>query len=160
MLSLACWLAAQAWRDDAGDEQRALLDSPVRAYAQAELERRYQRVRKRGRKLADLDAAGRHELRIAIKRLRYSVEFFVSLFDAAAVRALRNRLTRLQDILGTMNDGVTLQRLLADVHAQTNDVAMAETRGVLLGWSAGRGEALTAELNRAWRAFRRSATFW
>ena len=33
------------------------------------------------------------------------------------------------------------------------DVAMAEARGILTGWSAGRGEALHAELDRAWKSF-------
>ena len=160
MLTLASWLSAQSWQEDADDEQRTLLSSPVRAYAQAELERRYERVRKRGRKLDALDAASRHELRIAIKKLRYSVEFFASMFDAAAARALRSRLARLQDTLGTMNDAATLQRLMADLHAVTGDAAMVHARGVLLGWSAGRGDALTAELNRAWKAFRRTQTFW
>ena len=117
-------------------------------------------MRRRGRKLDDLDAPGRHELRIAIKKLRYSVEFFTSLFDPEASRALRTRLARLQDILGTMNDAATLQRLLSDLHADTKDVAMAEARGVLTGWSAGRGEALHAELDRAWKSFRRTPTFW
>jgi inorganic triphosphatase YgiF len=160
MLSLACWLSAQSWREEADADQRALLDSPVRAYAQAELERRYERVRKRGRKLEELDASGRHELRIAIKKLRYSVEFFASIFDPEAARSLRSRLARLQDILGTMNDAATLQRLMADLHSDTGDVAVAHARGLLFGWSAGRADALGTELNRAWRAFRRSQTFW
>ncbi|MGZ9037417.1 MAG: CYTH and CHAD domain-containing protein [Burkholderiales bacterium] len=160
MLSIACWLVSESWREGAEDAQLARLDSPLRAYAQAELERRYERVRKGGRKLGELDAAGRHELRIAIKKLRYSVEFFASLFEAAPARALRARLARLQDILGTMNDAVAIQRLLADVMAGTENLAVAEARGILFGWSAGRGEALEGELNRAWRAFRRSETFW
>jgi triphosphatase len=160
MLGLACWLASRSWQDGTDDEQRARLATPVRAYAQSELERRYERVRRRGRKLGELDAPGRHELRIAIKKLRYCVEFFASLFDPEGSRALRTRLARLQDILGTMNDAATLQRLLSELHADTKEVAMAEARGVLTGWSAGRGEALHAELERAWKSFRRTPTFW
>jgi triphosphatase len=160
MLGLSCWLASRAWHEGADEEQLARLGVPVRGYAQAELERRYERVIKRGRKLAGLDAPGRHELRIAIKKLRYSVEFFASLFDPDASQALRTRLARLQDILGTMNDAATLQSLLSDLHANTQDAALAEARGVLAGWSAGRGEALHAELDRAWKSFRLTPTFW
>lgn len=160
MLGIACWVASQPWREAADDEQRALLDSEVRGYAQAELERRYERVRKRGRKLEELDGAGRHALRIAIKKLRYPVEFFSSAFDAEAARQLRAHLTHLQDVLGTMNDAATLHRLLEDIFAGTTDIALAEARGVLFGWSAGHGEALGKELASAWRAFRRSETFW
>jgi inorganic triphosphatase YgiF len=160
LLEMALWLSSQAWRDSASDEQRATLESPVRPYAQNELERRYERVRKRGRELAHLDAAGRHKLRIAIKKLRYAVEFFTSLFDGEEAHALRAHLARLQDILGTMNDAATLQRLLGEVHAGTSELAMAEARGILLGWSAGRADALHQELERAWKGFRHCRTFW
>jgi inorganic triphosphatase YgiF len=160
MLGLSCWLASRAWQEGADDEQLERLAAPARAYAQAELERRYERVRKQGRKLAELDAPGRHQLRIAIKKLRYSIEFFTTLFDPEASGTLRTRLARLQDILGTMNDAATLQGLLSDVHANTQDVALAQMRGVLTGWSAGRGAALHAELERAWKSFRRTPTFW
>ena len=102
---------------------------PVRPYAQNELERRYERVRKRGRELPISTSAGRHKLRIAIKKLRYAVEFFTSLFDGEEADALRAHLARLQDILGTMNDAATLQRLLGEVHAGTSELAMAEARG-------------------------------
>ena len=73
---------------------------------------------------------------------------------------MRGRLARLQDILGTMNDAVTLRRLLGEVHAGTSELAMAEARGILVGWSAGRADALHWELERAWKGFRRSRTFW
>jgi inorganic triphosphatase YgiF len=160
LLGLSRWLASRAWQDGAVDEQRAQLAAPVRAYAQSELERRYERVRRRGRDLAELDPAGRHRLRIAIKKLRYSVEFFAPLFEPEASGALRARLARLQDILGTMNDAATLGRLLSEIPADPTDTAMAEARGVLTGWSAGRGEALHDELERAWKRFRRTPTFW
>jgi inorganic triphosphatase YgiF len=160
MLGLSCWLSSRSWQADSDEERRVRLATPVRVYAQSELERRYERVRRRGRKLSELDAPGRHELRIAIKKLRYSVEFFASLFDPEAPRALRTRLAHLQDILGTMNDAATLQRLLSDLHGDTKEIAMAEARGVLTGWSAGRGDALHAELERAWQSFRRTPTFW
>jgi len=160
LLEIALWLSSAGWRNNADDERRAVLDAPIHTYAQNELERRYDRVRKRGHTLADLDAPSRHELRIAIKKLRYSVEFFASLFDAEEAHALRGRLTQLQDILGTMNDAATLQRLLNDVHADTSELAMAEARGILLGWSAGRADALHTELERAWKDFRRSRTYW
>jgi inorganic triphosphatase YgiF len=160
MLGLSCWLASRSWLDGADEDRRAHLEAPVRAYAQAELERRYERVRRRGRDLDELDAPGRHQLRIAIKKLRYSVEFFAPLFDPEASRALRTRLARLQDILGTMNDAATLERLLSEIPADPKDPAMVETRGVLTGWSAGRGDALHAELDRTWKSFRRTPTFW
>jgi CHAD domain-containing protein len=107
-----------------------------------------------------LSAPELHELRIAVKKLRYSIDFFAGLFTADAVRTLRSRLSRLQDILGTINDASTMQSLLAQGYGGGRAAAAAEGRGILLGWSAGRAEALRTDLNRAWKAFRRSRTFW
>lgn len=161
VLSLASGLAPEHWRAAAAPEALAVLDSPVRAYAQAELERRYQRVRRRGRRLASLDAVQLHELRIAIKKLRYAVDFFASLFDAARVRLLRSRLSRLQDILGALNDAVTIGRLLEAIDPGASTTAgLTQAHGLVLGWAAGRAEGMRENLGRAWRAFRRAETFW
>jgi hypothetical protein len=59
-----------------------------------------------------------------------------------------------------MNDAATLERLLSGIPADPKDPSMAEARGMLAGWSAGRGDALHAELERAWKSFRRTPTFW
>jgi len=160
LIGLGSWLATHAWRERAGDGARAVLDGAVRSYAQSELEARYERVRKRGRKGARLSAPELHQLRIAIKKLRYALDFFGSLFDAEAVRRLRSRLSRLQDVLGTINDAATMQHLIAQGYADGRSAGVAEARGILLGWSEGRACALRAELDRAWKAFRRSETFW
>ena len=160
MAELASWLTTRAWRERADADCSAVLDMPIRAYAQRELERRYERVRKRGRKLDELGTVELHELRIAVKKLRYALDFFTSLFEAEAVRALRSRLSHLQDVLGTMNDAATLPDLLGSVASETPDPAVAEARGILLGWSAGRANALRiarGNFARAWKAFRRVA---
>lgn len=139
---------------------RTALDAPVRAYAQSELEARYERVRKSGRNLKVLTAPQLHQFRIAVKKLRYSVDFFAPLFDSGKVRTLHPRLSRLQDMLGAINDASTTRTLLAEGFGQGRSSALTEARGILLGWGAGRGDALRGELDRAWKAFRRSETFW
>ena len=160
LITLASWLTGRGWLEHADASARAMLDSPVRGYAQSELEARYERVRKRGRRIGELSAPELHELRIAVKKLRYSIDFFAGLFAADAVRTLRSRLSRLQDILGTINDASTMQSLLAQGYGGGRAAAATEGRGILLGWSAGRAEALRTDLDRAWKAFRRSRTFW
>ena len=160
VIGTASWLVQEGWREQADGTHAALLETPVRAHAQAELERRYERVRKRGRKLAQLTGDELHQLRIAIKKMRYSIDFFSSLFEPGAVRALRTRLSRLQDVLGAMNDAHTLRRLTDEALGETRGAAASEARGILLGWSAGRADALRGELGRLWKGFRRSETFW
>jgi triphosphatase len=160
MTALTSWIATRAWRETADAACLAVLDSPIRAYAQTELEKRYGRTRRRGRNLETLSAPELHRFRIAIKKLRYAMDFFSSLFDREAVRPLRSRLSRLQDILGTINDAATLQQVVEQGFSRTRAPAAAEARGMLLGWAAGRAEALGHELNRAWKPFRRTQTYW
>jgi len=160
LITLASWRTTRGWLEHVDARARAVLDSPVRAYAQSELEARYERVRKRGRRIGESSPEALHELRIAVKKLRYSIDFFAGLFAADAVRTLRSRLSRLQDILGTINDASTMQSLLEQGYGGGRAAAAAEARGILLGWSVGRAEALRGDLDRAWKAFRRSQTFW
>ena len=158
VLGIGSWVAAEGWCAVADAEARAVLASPVRAYAGAELERRYQRVRKRGRKLASLDSGELHRLRIAIKKLRYGLDFFAPLYEAEKVRALRSRLSRLQDILGALNDAATTGRLLHEIPTGADD--LAEARGLVQGWAAGHAAGIRDGVERAWRSFRRTETFW
>jgi len=77
------------------------------------------RFEKRGRQFAAGDAVpdAAHRLRIATKRLRYSVELFASLLPTEADERLRE-LQDLQALLGTMHDHDVLTDLLAWERAQ------------------------------------------
>jgi inorganic triphosphatase YgiF len=55
----------------------------------------------------------RHELRIALKKLRYATDFFAPLMPERELANYRKRLATLQDILGQLND-ITVARQLID----------------------------------------------
>ena len=84
-------------------------------------------------------ASARHALRIRVKRLRYSCEFFAPAFPARRVTPYITALKTLQDILGELNDIAVGRRLL----------------GV-----AGDEAALLRRLAPAWRALERRPVFW
>jgi inorganic triphosphatase YgiF len=106
ILAVAAWVEAGPWRD--AEETADMRNRPVRSFAKSELERRWRRVRKRARTIEELDPEERHEVRIAMKKLRYAGEFFESLFPGDKARKRRNTvlktLSGLQDILGDLND--------------------------------------------------------
>jgi CHAD domain-containing protein len=81
---------------------------PIATFAIEQLARRWRKVRKNGRALAQLDERSRHKLRIQTKKLRYATEFFSSLFASKRVVKRRHQflpaLERLQDALGDLND--------------------------------------------------------
>jgi CHAD domain-containing protein len=119
------------------------------------LARRQKKLLRRGESLPDAPADARHAARIAAKKLRYATEFFADLFPGKRARAYRKSLTRLQDVLGAMNDATVALRLC-------REVAGADSRAsaLLQGWAAAQAMSARGDLARAWREFTRSKAFW
>ena len=129
-------------------------------FATEVLERRYQQARRRGRRLTERSPAELHRLRISIKKFRYAVDFFASLYEGKPARDTLKRLGDLQDILGAMNDAATVAGLIRQGFTGARGRAVLEARGILLGWSRGRAVTLKRELKRAWKSFRAVEKFW
>jgi hypothetical protein len=53
-----------------------------------------------------------------------------------------------------------LRHLVESACKVESEPALAEARGIVLGWRAGRSGALKDELDRFWKGFRRSETYW
>jgi inorganic triphosphatase YgiF len=89
MLDLAAWLEVGDWTAPQDELVRDLGELPIEISAAELLNRRWRKVRKKGKTLAKLDAHRRHKLRIQSKKLRYAVEFFAGVF--AGKRAAKRR---------------------------------------------------------------------
>lgn len=118
------------------------------------------RALKRGKRLPELADDARHELRIALKNLRYCAAFFASLFGRPKkAHAFLGAVSTLQDYLGAHNDVATARRLLVETVPAGEDEA-ARAAGFILGWFS-RGIPLAdQELHRAWRKFKQAERFW
>jgi CHAD domain-containing protein len=112
-------------------------------FAAQRLEVLHRKAAKAARGAGAQDIATLHRLRIAIKRLRYTVEFFAPLFARKAVRNYLGRMASLQEDLGVLNDLANAELRLADC-ARENPV-LAEGVAFVHGWYATR---LTALLQR------------
>ncbi|HYH37268.1 MAG TPA: CHAD domain-containing protein [Azospirillum sp.] len=162
MLRLGAWLEDQGWRAQPVSEESARLLQPVITLADELLTKRRKRARKDGQGFAELSVEDRHQLRIALKKLRYAAEFFRSLYEDKAARRYIQRLAAFQDALGHLNDVATATRLLHDLHADGSRAGTGERRaaGLVIGWLA-RGVAdLEAHLNEQWDGFDRAKPFW
>ena len=85
------------------------------------------RAVKRGKHLPDMPDEERHELRIALKNLRYAAEFFGSLFGKSKeVRSYLGVVAELQEDLGAHNDAATAKKLLAAAHLDQAKPALNE----------------------------------
>lgn len=153
LIALGRWLAAQ---QDAANG--ATWAQPVRTGATRILAQHHARVLKRGRHLGRRTPAELHRLRIAVKQLRYAVEFFSALYPARSTTVFRGRLARLQDILGRMNDAAVVEPLLGTVAATGGDSAAAV--GMVIGWCEAHAAMERDALSPAWRRFRAAPGSW
>ncbi|MEI6557122.1 MAG: CHAD domain-containing protein [Rhodospirillaceae bacterium] len=156
-LRFGLWLESRGWRAQAVTRTSAQLFRPLRETADALLDRRHRKARKLGGSFAELADTERHQLRIAMKKLRYAADFFRSLYDARPVDRYLQRLATFQDALGHLNDVATAARL---VPVLESGAAAARAVGVVIGWH-GRGlAALEPRLVAEWRDFRSAGVFW
>ena len=86
-------------------------------WARAWLHEGHVRLRAQARDARRLGPEGRHELRLALKQLRYAQEFLSSLLNAERVARSTAALADAQTLLGELNDLSTVQTLLAQVPA-------------------------------------------
>ncbi len=87
-------------------------ENSVRYEAGAALRRRITKVRRYSHGIDAADETALHALRVQCKKLRYLLEVFGALFDAAAVDKLTRELKWVQDTLGRMNDYAVQQAVL------------------------------------------------
>ncbi|HEY2864095.1 MAG TPA: CHAD domain-containing protein [Casimicrobiaceae bacterium] len=136
-------------------------DPPAETFARDALARSERQLRKRGKRLRGTDAAGRHRVRIAAKKLRYAAEFFAPLFRHAGAKGYVDALAALQGTLGRLNDMAVAARLLDElVVAHPNDVGLAHAAGIVDGWTAATSAHELKRLPKSWRQFARAKPFW
>jgi inorganic triphosphatase YgiF len=160
VLELGAWLHGKDWCDSTDASVRDILQQPVTAYAEAVLEARYARLRKRGRNFKERSFEELHALRIAAKKVRYAAQFFAGLYDAKRAQALLTQLSGLQDALGALHDATAVHALVESASPTGSIEALAEAHGILVAWNRGQAPLLRREAERAWRSLRRCPTFW
>lgn len=146
MLRVARWVSAPA---EPAEGLASLKD-----FASAQLRRGSKRVAAPSMAFAALDAAGRHRLRILVKRQRYAVEFLGSLFRAQLVKRHVRALAHAQDALGLAND---CANALAHVRELAPATAFAE---FARGWFAAREATGIEAAARALDAVSEERRFW
>ena len=162
MLKTVRWFETCGWRDQRVSEHSAPLFSSIAEIAPPLIERRWRLALKRCKHFAGLSLDERHQVRLALKNLRYMSEFLESLFDPASVKALMKQLKGLQEDLGHLNDVRTAQRRCRELarsgELDINDGSLAA--GVVIGWHLRELTNLEAKLRQDVRRFRKAKPFW
>lgn len=151
VLLLSQWRLRANWRDNATENTLSKLDSPIVGFARKALATAHKRLIKRGDKLNGAAPEARHRIRIAAKKTRYTTEFFQSLFRTGEVRSFVERLSRLQDGLGRLNDAAVADRLLSTLQAKQPGIA--SSAGYVRGFLAARADSGRRDAKKMWHKF-------
>jgi len=147
------------WAEDAGSGQE-LSERPVTDLARAILHKRHSKIRKTMKHLCELSPEERHTCRIEIKKLRYAVDFFSSLFPAKRTQRLLPLLASMQDKLGALNDLNTAKDKLGNLVLEQKDADMAWAAGQMLGYHTGRAPKLLSQVLDDWSAVEKLPPLW
>ncbi|MDO8313036.1 MAG: CHAD domain-containing protein [Sideroxyarcus sp.] len=147
MLNFGAWMHGKQWGE---------VETTLEQFAIQALERRNKQVIKHGKALVGEDAAQLHTLRIACKKLRYSIEMFGSLFTETRTQKYLAALAELQDVLGTLNDIAVAHRLLIEL----DNTVRHDTLSLIRGWMEHDYAERVAEFGKAWKRFAAQKGFW
>lgn len=119
-------------------DSHAAMEADVRRFRSQHLARRTRQCRKAVRRAGRLEAETLHDLRIRLKKFRYTLEFFETVDDGKAKRRLIKIVSGLQEILGEMNDILVareqLRAMISQSRAGEDTHCLALAGGMLLGW--------------------------
>jgi CHAD domain-containing protein len=101
------WLDGRGWYADDAEIP------DVSAFAREVLNKRMRKIRDVAARADELTVPERHELRIAVKKLRYGLEFLSAVLPEKRAQRTSAVLKRLQDSLGHLNDLDVAERTLA-----------------------------------------------
>ncbi len=136
-------------------------EAPAIGLARRFIGKRYARVIESGTAInPSTPDAELHRLRIECKKLRYLLEFFVSLFPAGEIRLIVEHLKSLQDNLGDFNDLSVQQADLKEyLHALSAERTHPETFaaiGGLIGCLYREQQSVRAAFSKTFMEFNRS----
>ncbi|WP_218064137.1 CHAD domain-containing protein [Nguyenibacter vanlangensis] len=138
------------------------LQEPAIDFSARHLERLHRKALRAGRDFALLPPQDRHRLRVALKKLRYTAEFFRGLYaDSDQTKDFIKKLSALQDVLGMDSDVLTTRYLLARLgEGAEDDARLQHMLGAVTGFLCGHQIAVHRDAHLRWRKFRRHRTFW
>jgi triphosphatase len=159
VLKVQSFLARRDWREvPAGAESKKLQVLP-RKFSEAALDRLRARVLKRGKTAAASDEA-RHKLRIALKSLRYGVDFFADLFgNRKRRRAYKKKMSALQELLGIRNDIAGAKTYLKELRKNIDPEA-ERILSFIQGWYAREAAVADKAISKSRKKFKRADPFF
>lgn len=156
LLTLSNWIENERWRQNTSDSKTPKLQK----VAITNLNKRSKQLKLSGNSLVNMQPEARHATRIAAKKLRYTAEFFCSLYSTTKSRAYVQSLSQLQDCLGALNDIVITEKLLRKIVGTRPSQSLKDAHNIFAGWNACNTSCGNAQVNEIWLKFSEKKPFW
>jgi triphosphatase len=118
------------------------------------------RAKKRGRAARSHEEGDLHRLRISLKKLRYTAEFFAPLYRKKKVKRYLSQLRKLQDSLGRLNDIAHARSVIAQLAQPLQNSDTRFAAGTIQGWYGARRPRLVKRTMRRWSKLKKTQAFW
>ncbi|MEA2820017.1 MAG: triphosphatase [Bradyrhizobium sp.] len=148
-------------------QSRAQAKRKIQPFAADLFERRTRKARRKAKRAGEVDAHARHRLRIAIKKLRYALYFFETLYShdgsAKALSRYKKYLKDLQDNLGALNDIAVHQKLAVKLAAGSGGPKpelVSFAAGMIAGCERSEVGPILAEVTKTAHRLRQAEKFW
>jgi CHAD domain-containing protein len=141
-------------------QESAARERPITKHARKVLRQTWKKSAELGQNMKRLDAEQRHEMRKALKNLRYQTEFFAPLFARRDTRHFIEQLKTLQDVFGYINDVRMAPRLIEVQKQRDACIDAARAAAYTIGRHEGEAAHVWRESPKAWKELERSPRFW
>ncbi len=160
-LRLGRYLASRGWLDPADHGQTPRLAQKVERVANKVLNKRWKAVASYGERIEALTIDERHEMRKELKKLRYLVDAFKSLYPEEQVTEFMRAVKRLQTAFGALNDAAMVELLLMAKNAPgAGDPLAQRAAGRVIGQLLAKSDHLWPQAQTDWHDLAALGSFW
>jgi CHAD domain-containing protein len=148
----------------AGSQLPLTRDRKLKRTARRILHRQNRRVKKRAQAAKSQEEGDLHRLRIALKKLRYTAEFFAPLYPRRDVSRYLKQVRGLQNHLGDLNDVANVRSvvgsLLREKNKKDDDSVLRYAAGAMVGWYGAQVPHAVKQALKRYKTFKRAEPFW
>jgi len=159
LLRFAIWMNGEYWQQ-AGWQPQAYSGHQALDFSSSRLRKLAKRFSQSGQHLDGADTARLHALRILAKKLRYTAEFFAGLYDRQNTEIFLAALSKVQDVLGRINDIAVAHHLIDNLSTATALADHKEATILARGWMEHSLSVQLIALQKAMRNFNKQPAFW
>jgi len=153
MQQLSSWALDECWHELLATQRSNVQIGKIKKFADIKTRKLRRNLLKSVKNIELLDPVQRHHVRISAKKLRYATEFFESLYSHGKIKKFVRCLSRLQELLGKMNDARVADQLLLQVNESHHE--LTEASNFARNYLAIQDVSNSPKLKKMWSKFRR-----